>query len=214
MRILSPGRRPHRLRALATGSAVLAGLAVGGGLTATTAKAATTEASASKLATTTAATDDQPPTARRLPGKLPASRPSFPDTGRERLPYCLEADQPSRPERPRTTLDILTRYPPWHGSPRPEGLHLLRQQHGHSRALPQGGRPARQRPREHHRPPGPVHDSPSSPFQRPAELPFDVPAEVPESPGIDHPVVGPAPWAGHCGLCSELGPGDSEGAAA
>ena len=42
--------------------------------------------------------------------------------------------------------------------PRPEGLHLLHQQHGHPGALPQGRRSRRRRPREDHQPPGPLHD--------------------------------------------------------
>jgi hypothetical protein len=42
--------------------------------------------------------------------------------------------------------------------PGPEGLHHLHQQHGHPGALPQGRRPRRRRPREHHQPPGPIHD--------------------------------------------------------
>ena len=42
--------------------------------------------------------------------------------------------------------------------PRTEYLYRLHQQHGHPGALPQGRRSRRRRPREHHQPPGPLHD--------------------------------------------------------
>ena len=55
--------------------------------------------------------------------------------------------------------------PPYRRTRRPavclpgtEGLHVLHQQHRHPDALPQAPRPRRGRPREHHQPPGPLHD--------------------------------------------------------
>ena len=42
--------------------------------------------------------------------------------------------------------------------PRPPGGHGLHQPRAHPDALPQGRRPDRRRPRQHHQPPGPLHD--------------------------------------------------------
>ena len=75
------------------------------------------------------------------------------------LGQALDAWQAVRPAQPKFTdrrtgelVDLLFAF---RG---PEGLHHLHQQHGHPGALPQGRRPRRRRPREHHQPPGPIHD--------------------------------------------------------
>ena len=75
------------------------------------------------------------------------------------LGQALDAWQAARPAQPKFTdrrtgelVDLLFAFRAR------KGLHHLHQQHGHPGALPQGRRPRRRRPREHHQPPGPVHD--------------------------------------------------------